>query len=311
MELSAGEGNLYGDYFYERIGTSIALDGKISPNGSFTVSERDDQGNATANFNGVVASRSASGKAQMVLSGTWSKAGAQGKGLPFSLAEEVFDLGAGRDLTSKAINRTSKNPKYEIEISYPQITGPNASAAFNNEMVALINNTIGDFKKDTGDASTDLPADSQGSSLTVGYQVTAATPEFISVVLTVSEYSAGAAHPNSYSVSVNYDLRTGKRIRLGDLFTTGSGYLQSISKICVTKLKSKLGQDSDADWIQRGAGPKLDNYKDWNITSTGLEITFDAYQVAAYAFGPQLVFMQYSELKPLIKADGPLAAFMR
>jgi hypothetical protein len=42
-----------------------------------------------------------------------------------------------------------------------------------------------------------------------------------------------------------------------------------------------------------------------------LQITFDAYQVAAYAAGPQEVVVSYSVLKPIIKPDGPLAAFTK
>jgi hypothetical protein len=141
--------------------------------------------------------------------------------------------------------------------------------------------------------------------------VTAATPDLISVQLELSEYDAGAAHPNSNSVTINYDLKSAREIGLKDLFTVGSPYLQTISKICVTKLKNKLGKDADANWIEEGAGPKAANYKSWNLTTTGLEITFDPYQVTAYAFGSQEVFIQYGELKSIIRADGPLAPFVR
>jgi hypothetical protein len=61
--------------------------------------------------------------------------------------------------------------------------------------------------------------------------------------------------------------------------------------------------------IDAGAGPRADNYRAWNITKKGLWITFDPYQVAAYAAGPQYILVPYSVLKDLIKPDGPIAAY--
>jgi hypothetical protein len=136
------------------------------------------------------------------------------------------------------------------------------------------------------------------------------------VLLDVGSYSAGAAHPNSYSETVNFDLRNGKLLKLADLFQPGSKYLQTISAYCIADLKKQgkqKGPDSmlDDDWIERGAGPDAENYGSWTVGKKGLEITFDSYQVAAYAAGPQHVLVPYSALKDLIKTDGPLAQFVK
>jgi len=61
------------------------------------------------------------------------------------------------------------------------------------------------------------------------------------------------------------------------------------------------------DLIGSGAGPQADNYSAWSITKKGLWITFDPYQVAAYAAGPQHILVPYSVLKDLIKPDGLIA----
>ncbi|MGB7924961.1 MAG: RsiV family protein, partial [Pyrinomonadaceae bacterium] len=63
--------------------------------------------------------------------------------------------------------------------------------------------------------------------------------------------------------------------------------------------------------IEEGAAAKEDNYGSWNITRKGLLITFDAYQVGPYAAGPQWVVVPYSALKEIIRADGPLAPFVK
>jgi hypothetical protein len=49
----------------------------------------------------------------------------------------------------------------------------------------------------------------------------------------------------------------------------------------------------------------------WNITSNGLVIIFDEFQVAPYVPGPQTVTIPYSELKTLIDPKGPLAGFAK
>ena len=100
-------------------------------------------------------------------------------------------------------------------------------------------------------------------------------------------------------------------LKLSDLFQPNSNYLKLLSGYCFTTLQKELGEGIDGKWLGDGAGPKADNYKSWNVTPDGLQITFDAYQVAAYALGPQEVIVPYSALKAIIKPDGPLAAFAK
>ena len=60
------------------------------------------------------------------------------------------------------------------------------------------------------------------------------------------------------------------------------------------------------DMIESGASARADNFEAWTITRKGLWITFDPYQVAAYAGGPQHVLVPYAALKDIIKTDGPV-----
>jgi hypothetical protein len=94
-------------------------------------------------------------------------------------------------------------------------------------------------------------------------------------------------------------------VSLADLFTPNSNYLKVISDYAIKELK-KLDTVSA---VELGAGPKIDNYHSWNITPTGLKITFDPYQVGPYAAGAHEVVVPYSVLKPIIRQDGLLAQF--
>jgi hypothetical protein len=59
--------------------------------------------------------------------------------------------------------------------------------------------------------------------------------------------------------------------------------------------------------IMRGAAPTVQNYQSWMITPQGLKFTFDPYQVASYAEGPQEVVVPYRAFKSLIGARSPIA----
>ena len=163
------------------------------------------------------------------------------------------------------------------------------------------------------DAATETPAETLTSTLDSDYEIRLATDDLISIEFSESTYERGAAHPNSNTTVFNYDVRNGKKLALPDLFNAKSNYLKAISDYCIKDLKQQAKKEKDSmltdDMIQSGASTRADNFKSWTITKQGLWITFDPYQVAAYAAGPQQVLVPYSALKDLIKADGPIAAF--
>ena len=165
------------------------------------------------------------------------------------------------------------------------------------------------------DASSELPAETQDSTLDTGYEIRYATDDLISVEFTEGTYSRGAAHGNSNTTVLNYDVKNGKKLALADLLNPKSNFLSVISTYCLKDLRDRAKKDEGTmlqeDMIKEGAAPRADNYRAVAITKKGLWITFDPYQVAAYAGGPQHVLVPYSALKDLIKPDGPLAAFAK
>ncbi len=94
-----------------------------------------------------------------------------------------------------------------------------------------------------------------------------------------------------------------KSFALADLFLPNINYLEAISQYCIAELSKQPFFDSS---FSSGAQPTLENYRNWNITPDGLMITFDEYQVAPYAAGPQKVVVPYSALQALINPQGPL-----
>jgi hypothetical protein len=216
------------------------------------------------------------------------------------------DLGGNLKVAERTIKEENKRLNYKLEVAYPQITGSREPRVtrFNQAVTALVMRDVNSFKK----AARRVRADGNNSMelyIEMGYSERIATPELLSISFGAHHY-LGGAHPNTNSDAINYDLKAGRVLRLADLFKPGSNYLSVISNYCIKDLKKQMGGDADDDWIKRGAGAKLSNYRSWNITPDGLNIAFDAYQVAPYVAGPQEVDIPYRVLKTLIAPKGPL-----
>lgn len=226
--------------------------------------------------------------------------------------QAALDLGNGLQIVEKQSAEEIAKPKLSIEVSKPVLLGQAGPAVegFNKAVDAIIQDAVGTFKKDTleNEAVATLPPEiaDMGSFINVAYEVFNTQNGVISVRFDVGWYSAGAAHPNSYTVSLNYAVGTAKTLALADLFKPKTRYLEALSAYCIKTLKAADRLD-----FPEGAAPKEDNYRSWNITKDGLLINFDDYQVTPHAVGPQHVVVPYATLKSLIRMDGPLAKFAK
>ncbi|HKN83548.1 MAG TPA: DUF3298 and DUF4163 domain-containing protein [Pyrinomonadaceae bacterium] len=317
MKLLRTGDQLAGSYFYQKIGTRIDLRGNLDKDGSLMLEEFDPSGKQTGVFKGIWQVDAQDGL--VTLAGNWSKPPNEkgsDKKTAFSLHEEPIAFTGNVELTSKQIKESNKKLMYEVAAQYPQLTGgdnPNFEK-FNQAARVLATKKVADFKKDMAESTDEpKPEGSMSSDIDVSYTVALAQDDLISVGFNVYSYYQGAAHPNSFSEVLNYDLKNGKQLKLSDLFKPGAKYLQTISKYCIDDLKKQMKADGEVDnqWVQNGAGPVAKNYQNWTITKKGLGINFDAYQVAAYAAGPQFVTVPYSVLKDLISPDGPIAQFVK
>ena len=314
MKLVRADPQLTGSYFYQRVGTRINLRGTIDPDGKFVLEEFDPAGKQTGVFKGMWTVDAQDGTAQ--LAGFWSKPGQKetDKSTAFSVHEEPIMFSGDAEIVAKSIKENNKQLNYEIDVQYPQITGganPNFEK-FNQLVRALVTKKVAEFKKDVQPKEGDEPPPegSMGSDIGIGYEVALARDDLISVEFDVGSYYQGAAHPNTYTETVNYDLKNGKQINLSDLFKPGSKYLQTLAQYCMADLKKQSKAKDDMlpdDEIQSGAGPSAKNYRSWKITKKGLGINFDAYQVGPYAAGPQYVLVPYANLKDVINTEGPIA----
>jgi hypothetical protein len=309
---------LNGNYFYPKVGKNIALAGTVDKDGNVSMTETDESGKQTGTFKGKWKTATDSPDANLVeIEGKWSKPDGS-KETDFLVTQQPIEFGDLVRVVPKVIKEDNKENLYEIEAEYPQIEGDSRFDGFNREARMLIQKDIAGFKSsempEAGEGTGDLPAETQKSTLNAGYDFRYATNDLISLEFAEGTYSRGAAHGNMLTQVLNYDVRNQKKLALADLFIPKSKYLNTISAYCIKELKDRAKKDDSMifeDSLETGAGPNADNYRAWSITKKGLWITFDPYQVAAYAAGPQYVLIPYSALKDIIKPDGPLGNFAR
>lgn len=198
-------------------------------------------------------------------------------------------------------------PPYTITSQTPQLSGSDDPRvlAFNQRINELVVNEENAWRQEfQGLPITPL---SHGSSLDVTYALVGQFGDVWSFKFDFSFYADTAAHPGLNTITLNYDLANGRELALKDLFLPNSEFLEEVAHYSMVE----LGKLPYADIISYdGAQPVAENYRNWNITSQGLMITFIEYQVASYAAGPQTVIVPYSALATIIDPNGPLARFM-
>lgn len=317
MKLVRTGDQLAGSYFYQKVGTRIDLRGNVDKDGNLTLEEFDKGGKQTGIFKGLWSVDPSDGLA--TLAGNWSKPAGEkdsDKKTAFSLHEEPIAFTGEVDLIAKQIKENNKKLNYEIDAQYPQLTGgsnPNFEK-FNQVARGFVTKQVAEFRKNLEPKEGDEPPPegSMGSNLGVSYVVELAQDDLISVEFDLESYYQGAAHPNTFTEVVNYDLKNGKQLKLADLFKPGAKYLQAIANYCIADLKKQAKDKGlEAQEIENGAAANAKNYQSWTITRKGLGINFDAYQVGPYAAGPQFVLVPYSSLKDVINPDGPVGQFAK
>ena len=299
---------LSGTYFYNKIGKDLNLSGKVDAQGNFNLIETDAKNIKTGEFKGVWKELD---DESVLLEGEWINPKTK-ENIGFSAEEQMIFFTSGAKLVSKSFSEQNKPKLFDITIDYPELSGANMviAAKFNQAVKDEVMKEVAEFRKSmlAQDAEQVNYIKKLGVNnyLEGGYNIDYADDKIISVGFGHSVFSGGA-HPNHYSFTVNYDLQKGKKLELADLFKANSNYLKFISDYSIKSLKEKAGDMSDDEWRATGAGPKAENFKSWTLTKKGIWITFDPYQVAAYAAGPQDVLIPYGELKNLLRADSVVA----
>lgn len=227
-------------------------------------------------------------------------------------ASESTVIDKNMQIVNTTKHEANEELPYSIDYSYPQISGDNLSASaekFNQLVLDMVNKSVQQFKNyvkaDMPHMQT-LPDSLKHNSFRMDYTIDVLKPRkqtLISLRLSIEGMQAGRAHPYHTHQVLNYNLHTGKVLALKDLFKPRANYLNTFSKYASTELNNKL---QDKWMIKDGTQPLQKNYQQWNLQDKGILITFDEYQVAPYADGPQEILIPYTALKTLLAHNAPI-----
>jgi hypothetical protein len=196
-------------------------------------------------------------------------------------------------------------------VRVPRLTGPVDPAVLETIDEALATSAADDLAAFEAGSSSPIDEAMSIDEFVEDFTVALLRPDLASIRVLAYTYPSGAAHGGTALETWNFDLSTGQRLALADLFSPGVDYLDAIATEARRSLLDRYATDrSSRQWVKEGTQPNEANYSGWALTPDGLEITFGQYQVAPYAEGMPVVVIGWSRLAGLLVRGGPAAAFL-
>lgn len=115
------------------------------------------------------------------------------------------------------------------------------------------------------------------------------------------QYPLGAAHGTGWSDTFYFDLATGDRYLLQDLFYPDSGSDVTLAQA----IKELIPQGDMADIIDPETIEPVTGDHAFRLQEGGLEIYYQVYELAAYAVGQPSFTIPWSKLDHIIDKEGP------
>lgn len=200
---------------------------------------------------------------------------------------------------------TEETDEYTINVQFPKFENHAAL----NELIE--NNAISDvdlFKKQVAELAIDEDIeetfkDFNRSYFETYYSIIRNDEKVISILFENQDYSAGAAHPMTYSTTINWDVQNEKAIEWIDVIPGDQDIPAILSEMVKPKIYQRLETEETDEWIEEGAGPDPLNFLSYTIGLDEIMIYFDPYQVAAYAVGPVRINLSFEELGVLLNPE--------
>lgn len=221
---------------------------------------------------------------------------------PSPTPEQEITFGSGWKLSSKSFEDVNHNLKYSIKGEYPQVHNSTDSRALklNREIKRSIakhnKDTIAPNPRDLSEHIQAFPGEDPLETAEFSYDIVLASDDLLSIRFSDETYSSGAAHPLMDFFTVNYDVKSGKLIEVGDIFKSGFDYRQFLSQVCIEKLRV-LEPYKDA------VSPKRKTFPTWNILSEGILISFGKCEIDACVGGTKTVIIPYKDFKEHLNPD--------
>ena len=213
-----------------------------------------------------------------------------------------FEFGKnGLKLVPERVKLESNTLGYDIDVSYPQIL---AIPSTETTSIRKVNQQIQDsvtklyeWPQSREGQSSYLQSKGIRNTVNFTYQVGLATDSFLAIHFIGYSFNSHSTQRQD-SFAVNYDLTSGKPLKLSELFKPGSNYMTFISRYSRDALFRR-------DVNYEALGPASGNFNLWQITTEGIAFNFPACKVANCSEGELIVEIPFSDLQPVLKPDIP------
>lgn len=209
-------------------------------------------------------------------------------------------------LTAAVLDATQAGARpYTVSCAHPVLSGAAGAGTIDAALAATVANAVTSFENYVNGFSPPPPGAPAPSSLTCTWSQAWLSPTLGSVSFTASELPAGAAHPFAAVTTFSFDPATGKVYTLPDLFRPGSDWLQVITQEARSLLPAVIGTSFSPPFE---APTQAKDFAAFQFAAGGLQITFQEYQVAPYAWGTPTITIPYAALASVADPAGPLAS---
>ena len=226
----------------------------------------------------------------------------------------VYDF---KNYTEKVINPDHEYIEYfGYDIRMPVIDGSQkCSREVNSIIEETVNNLIEDTKSVLEVINPEEAEEEWGGFsewLSVDYDILEISEEVISLFITYSTYSFGAAHPISAIIGFNYHIGDCSKLEIQKLFDSSNLYYETIiSSEMQNQLCANLENNEECETFLSFIDPfpllteLLDCCSAFAVSEYGLFVQFWEYEVSSYSEGAELILLPWHDLVPALDADGP------
>lgn len=217
----------------------------------------------------------------------------------------LFIASAGADgprILGRAIKIAPSFETQRLELNWPLLAGLD-----NHGAMERVNGDLFDFfLGGEGAPVVHIPPPADGDfvlryELKMDYDVPLLQNGLLCVKKTVYEYTGGAHGMTVWDHRL-YDLESGSRVELGDLLAEGFE----------EKLEDLINRHVDrSDMFDPAARAKLDDASSWFASPEAFVVHYPLYSLKPYAYGAVDVAIPWSEMRPLLRLDGPAAKLPR
>jgi hypothetical protein len=190
-----------------------------------------------------------------------------------------------------------------VDFLYPQFQPGTTPLGYvvNQDIASEIDTRIVAFE---GGPAAVRQAPGKRNQLTGSYGIDMLSSDLASFTLTWVDDTA-VDHPATSVETLTYALNTGQRLNLGDIFADQPGAFAVLSEQSRIKLRQLLGNAYDPTVAEAGTSPIGTNFTNWALMEAGLKITFAEFQVGDSVVGTPFVVIPWSDLRLVMRPDGP------